>query len=167
MKLVAEPELSVVGFRRLGWAAADYARWSARLLRAGTAFVTVNDRDKPLALYVFADNDVIARDVVDRTSSGSVCVNATLFQVSVADLPFGGVGESGIGKSECALDLIVPMVKPGVATNALARFTELLTRARGLVVVQLESTAADRAASARRSSSFYTAAGAIPRTRST
>jgi len=35
--------------------------------------------------------------VVDRTSSGSVCVNATLFQVSVADLPFGGVGESGIG----------------------------------------------------------------------
>ena len=61
------------------------------------AVAFINDRDKPLALYVFADNDVIARDVVDRTSSGSVCVNATLFQVSVADLPFGGVGESGIG----------------------------------------------------------------------
>ena len=53
--------------------------------------------DKPLALYVFADNEVIARDVVDRTSSGSVAINATLFQVSVPDLPFGGVGASGIG----------------------------------------------------------------------
>ncbi|MFM8304567.1 MAG: aldehyde dehydrogenase family protein [Actinomycetota bacterium] len=58
-------------------------------------FITA--REKPLALYVFADDDGTARDVVDRTSSGTVCVNGTLFQVSVADLPFGGVGESGIG----------------------------------------------------------------------
>ena len=58
-------------------------------------FITA--RDKPLALYVFADNEVVARDVVDRTSSGSVAVNATLFQVSVPDIPFGGVGESGMG----------------------------------------------------------------------
>jgi aldehyde dehydrogenase (NAD+) len=57
----------------------------------------VNARDKPLALYVFADNDVIARDVVDRTSSGTVAVNSTLFQVSVPELPFGGVGPSGMG----------------------------------------------------------------------
>lgn len=58
-------------------------------------FVTA--RDKPLALYVFADNDVVARDVVERTSSGTVAVNATLFQVSVPDIPFGGVGASGMG----------------------------------------------------------------------
>jgi len=58
-------------------------------------FITA--RDKPLALYVFADNDVIARDVVDRTSSGCVAVNATLFQVSVPEIPFGGVGASGMG----------------------------------------------------------------------
>jgi aldehyde dehydrogenase (NAD+) len=58
-------------------------------------FITA--RDAPLSLYVFADNDVVARDVVDRTSSGSVAVNATLFQVSVPDIPFGGVGESGMG----------------------------------------------------------------------
>jgi len=59
------------------------------------AFITA--RDKPLALYVFADNDVVARDVVDRTSSGTVAINATLFQASAAELPFGGVGESGMG----------------------------------------------------------------------
>jgi len=35
--------------------------------------------------------------VVDRTAAGSVAVNATLFQVSVPDLPFGGVGASGMG----------------------------------------------------------------------
>jgi L-2,4-diaminobutyrate decarboxylase len=40
LELVAEPELSVVGFRRIGWDAADYAQWSDRLLRSGTAFVT-------------------------------------------------------------------------------------------------------------------------------
>jgi L-2,4-diaminobutyrate decarboxylase len=40
LELVAEPDLSVVAFRRIGWAAEDYARWSDRLLRSGTAFVT-------------------------------------------------------------------------------------------------------------------------------
>jgi glutamate/tyrosine decarboxylase-like PLP-dependent enzyme len=40
LELVGEPELSVVVFRRLGWSAADYHAWSARLLHAGFAFVT-------------------------------------------------------------------------------------------------------------------------------
>jgi glutamate/tyrosine decarboxylase-like PLP-dependent enzyme len=40
LELVVEPELSVVAFRRLGWAQADYERWSDRLLRSGVAFVT-------------------------------------------------------------------------------------------------------------------------------
>ena len=57
----------------------------------------INDRDKPLALYVFADDDAISDRVLAETSSGGAAVNATLFQVSVPDLPFGGVGESGMG----------------------------------------------------------------------
>jgi len=40
VELVVEPELSVVAFRRLGWEREDYERWSDRLLRSGTAFVT-------------------------------------------------------------------------------------------------------------------------------
>jgi aldehyde dehydrogenase (NAD+) len=58
----------------------------------------VNGRDKPLALYVFSSDDDQAQVVVDRTSSGGVCVNHTLFHITPPDLPFGGVGPSGQGR---------------------------------------------------------------------
>jgi aldehyde dehydrogenase (NAD+) len=61
----------------------------------GIAFV--NAREKPLALYVFASDASVVRTVLEGTSSGGACVNATLFHVAVAELPFGGVGESGMG----------------------------------------------------------------------
>jgi len=61
------------------------------------AIAFVNQNDKPLALYVFSKDNAVTDRVLDRTSSGGVCVNATLFQVAVPDLPFGGVGESGMG----------------------------------------------------------------------
>ncbi len=58
----------------------------------------INARPKPLALYVFADDDDVVDDVLDRTSSGGVCVNHTLVHITPPDLPFGGVGESGTGR---------------------------------------------------------------------
>jgi aldehyde dehydrogenase (NAD+) len=58
-------------------------------------FVTA--RDKPLALYVFAEDEAARDHVIERTTSGGVCVNATLFHIAVPGLPFGGVGESGMG----------------------------------------------------------------------
>ena len=57
----------------------------------------VNAHDKPLALYVFAEDAAASTRVVEATSSGGVCINATLFHITVPGLPFGGVGESGIG----------------------------------------------------------------------
>jgi aldehyde dehydrogenase (NAD+) len=57
----------------------------------------VNERDKPLALYVFSrSKDTVGR-VLDETSSGGACVNATMYHVAVPTLPFGGVGPSGMG----------------------------------------------------------------------
>jgi aldehyde dehydrogenase (NAD+) len=53
-------------------------------------------RDKPLALYVFGDDEVAER-VLSRTSSGGACVNDCMTHLGVVDLPFGGVGESGMG----------------------------------------------------------------------
>ena len=54
-------------------------------------------RPKPLALYLFADQDDVVDDIVDATTSGGVCVNQTLMHIVPADLPFGGVGDSGTG----------------------------------------------------------------------
>jgi aldehyde dehydrogenase (NAD+) len=57
----------------------------------------VNDRDRPLALYVFAESEVVQQRVLERISAGGVCINATVLHVAVPSLPFGGVGASGMG----------------------------------------------------------------------
>jgi aldehyde dehydrogenase (NAD+) len=58
----------------------------------------VADRPKPLALYLFAKNKGLEDAVLSRLSAGSVCINdAVIFMVS-PELPFGGVGASGMGR---------------------------------------------------------------------
>lgn len=61
------------------------------------ALEIVNDRPKPLALYIFSRNKEIQQKILQATSSGGVCINDTVLQVGVNELPFGGVGDSGIG----------------------------------------------------------------------
>jgi aldehyde dehydrogenase (NAD+) len=63
----------------------------------GEAIAFVNDRPKPLALYVFSERDGQVERVLTHTSAGGVTVNHTLLHLAVADLPFGGVGPSGMG----------------------------------------------------------------------
>jgi aldehyde dehydrogenase (NAD+) len=58
----------------------------------------VNERPKPLALYPFSKSKDTIQTVLERTSSGGVCVNHTLFHFSPHELPFGGVGASGMGR---------------------------------------------------------------------
>lgn len=58
----------------------------------------VNAQPSPLALYVFSDSRRLVREVIDRTRSGAVCVNDTVVHAAQDDLPFGGVGESGMGR---------------------------------------------------------------------
>lgn len=57
----------------------------------------VNKRPKPLALYVFSSNDEVQKRVISRTSSGGAAINHAVVHLSVPDLPFGGVGPSGMG----------------------------------------------------------------------
>jgi aldehyde dehydrogenase (NAD+) len=57
----------------------------------------VNERDKPLSLYVFSRSKEAQKRVLERTSSGGACINATVLHFAVPGLPFGGVGESGYG----------------------------------------------------------------------
>jgi len=57
----------------------------------------VNTHDRPLGLYYFGDDRQEERRILDRTVSGGVTVNDVLFHVAQEDLPFGGVGPSGMG----------------------------------------------------------------------
>ncbi|MFH9729251.1 aldehyde dehydrogenase family protein [Streptomyces sp. NPDC017260] len=57
----------------------------------------VNDRDKPLALYVFSESDTTRERFAAETSSGGLGHGLPLAHLTVSDLPFGGVGESGMG----------------------------------------------------------------------
>lgn len=61
------------------------------------AIKLINSRPKPLALYLFSDNKQKQQQVLKETSSGGVCLNDTIMQVAVSSLPFGGVGDSGMG----------------------------------------------------------------------
>ena len=53
---------------------------------------------KPLALYLFGGTSMQQQQVLETTSSGGVCLNDVVMQVGVPDLPFGGVGSSGMGR---------------------------------------------------------------------
>jgi len=61
------------------------------------AIARVNAHDKPLAVYAFTKSTATAARIVERTSSGGVCLNGTVLQICVPSLPFGGVGASGSG----------------------------------------------------------------------
>ncbi|XP_015180422.1 PREDICTED: aldehyde dehydrogenase, dimeric NADP-preferring isoform X1 [Polistes dominula] len=57
----------------------------------------INSRDIPLVLYIFSKDKGVQNLIINQTNSGSVCVNDTILQYSVDTLPFGGVGNSGMG----------------------------------------------------------------------
>lgn len=61
------------------------------------AIAIVNRYPKPLALYLFSRNRQRQEQVLRSTFSGGVCINDTIMHLSVSDLPFGGVGPSGMG----------------------------------------------------------------------
>jgi coniferyl-aldehyde dehydrogenase len=61
------------------------------------AIAYVNGRPRPLALYYFGADRGKRDEVLRRTLSGGVCINTTLFHFAAENLPFGGVGASGIG----------------------------------------------------------------------
>ncbi len=62
------------------------------------ALEEINNRPKPLALYVFTENQEFAQDVLNRTTSGDAEINSAIIHVGSHYLPFGGVGTSGMGK---------------------------------------------------------------------
>ena len=64
---------------------------------AEEAVKIINGRDKPLALYLFSTSEKVQELFTRKTSSGGLCINDTIMHLSVEELPFGGVGASGMG----------------------------------------------------------------------
>jgi len=58
----------------------------------------INDRPSPLSLYVFSERETTVDALLSRTTAGSTCVNEGLLHFVNPNLPFGGAGESGIGR---------------------------------------------------------------------
>ncbi len=61
------------------------------------ALTSIQQQSKPLALYIFSNDQQFVDNVLSKTSSGGVTVNNCLLHVTVPDLPFGGVNTSGMG----------------------------------------------------------------------
>ncbi|MGI6421644.1 MAG: aldehyde dehydrogenase [Syntrophomonadaceae bacterium] len=61
------------------------------------ALEMINKQPKPLALYLFSKDKRVQSRVLNETSSGGVCINDTISQLLPHQLPFGGVGDSGMG----------------------------------------------------------------------
>ena len=57
----------------------------------------VNEREKPLALYLFSADEKAEQRVLGETSSGGACINGTIMHIGNSAMPFGGVGPSGMG----------------------------------------------------------------------
>ncbi|ESQ53705.1 hypothetical protein EUTSA_v10024844mg [Eutrema salsugineum] len=60
-------------------------------------FQVIRSKAKPLAAYLFTDNKELQKKFVQDVAAGGIGINDTVLHVTVKDLPFGGVGESGIG----------------------------------------------------------------------
>lgn len=61
------------------------------------AIRVVREHPKPLALYLFTQDSAVEQEVLHKVSFGGGCVNDTISHVASANLPFGGVGNAGIG----------------------------------------------------------------------
>jgi coniferyl-aldehyde dehydrogenase len=66
--------------------------------RIEQAFDYINQRPRPLALYYFGYDKAEQQRVLEQTHSGGVCLNDTLLHVAQDDMPFGGIGPSGMGQ---------------------------------------------------------------------
>ena len=65
---------------------------------ASEAIELINTKPKPLALYVFSKDKRMLKQFTQRVSAGNVCYNDTLMFMLNDKLPFGGVGQSGMGR---------------------------------------------------------------------
>lgn len=87
----------------------------------------VNSREKPLSLYVFSNNKKVIDDFVEKTSSGGIAVNDTIVHAAPKSLPFGGVGNSGMGAYHGKATFDTFVHKKSTLVKNLSKFGEKLS----------------------------------------
>lgn len=90
----------------------------------------INKRERPLVLYVFSMSKRVQDLIIDQISSGAVCVNDTILQYTVETLPFGGVGNSGIGAYHGKYTYDTFTHKKGCLIRNYNKFAEILGKNR-------------------------------------
>ena len=60
-------------------------------------FGLLSDKQKPLALYLFSEDKAHIEQITHRIRYGGGCINDTIIHLATSEMPFGGVGESGMG----------------------------------------------------------------------
>ena len=84
----------------------------------------VNQREKPLALYYFTRSRKRARYMIQHTSSGGACINDTILQTANGNLPFGGIGNSGMGAYHGRASFETFSHRRGVVTSAQRLYSD-------------------------------------------
>lgn len=90
----------------------------------------INSREKPLALYIFSNNQETTDLIVNKTSSGGITINDTMMHFSLDALPFGGVGLSGIGSYHGKRSFDTFVHHKGALIKDLSKIGELATSSR-------------------------------------
>jgi len=67
--------------------------------RLDKAIAHINNKDRPLALYIFSKSKANMDKIINSTRAGGTCINNTIIHYTNHNLPFGGINNSGIGKS--------------------------------------------------------------------
>jgi len=57
----------------------------------------INEHERPLALYIYSNDIKVQQTFIDKTMSGGICINDSMLHVAQHDMPFGGIGNSGMG----------------------------------------------------------------------
>ncbi|XP_043471761.1 aldehyde dehydrogenase, dimeric NADP-preferring isoform X2 [Leptopilina heterotoma] len=86
----------------------------------------INAREKPLVLYIFSKNMDDVKLFAQNTSSGNLCVNETILHLAVETIPFGGVGNSGMGAYHGQLTFDTFVHKKGCLVKTFNKLGESL-----------------------------------------
>jgi len=94
------------------------------------AIAVINSKSKPLAIYAFSKVQRVNKELQDKTLSGGVCLNDVIWHCVWNGLPFGGVGESGMGSYHGKVSFDTFSHRRSVLDRSMSRLSEKLGEAR-------------------------------------